>query len=148
MMITIIVLFCLRWEVVTSWRSQMVLQMPGFHVWVAILEIEDIKLCTRMNIKPGCSALIFWDVSSIWELEGGISAQEKREAIEGEKRVLLFKAHFCLAVSPGRFRSLPGVTENSLESKEGFCGLWQHLNSSVVLLFPGCEHGFRGSWQG
>lgn len=29
--------------------------------------------------------LIFWDVNSIWELEGGISAQEKREATEGEK---------------------------------------------------------------
>lgn len=30
--------------------------------------------------------LIFWDVDSIWELEGGISAQEKREVAEGENQ--------------------------------------------------------------
>lgn len=82
-MIIIIVLFCLRWEVVTSW-SPMVLQMPVFHVWVAILQTEDLKLCTRMNLKPGSSMLIFWDVNSIWELEGGISDQGKREATEGK----------------------------------------------------------------
>lgn len=86
MMIIIIALFCLRWEAVTSWRSPMVLQMPVLHVWVAILETEDIKLCNRMNLKPGSSMPIFWDVDSIWELEGGISAQEKREVAEGENQ--------------------------------------------------------------
>lgn len=84
MIIIIIILFCLSWEVVTSWRSQMVLQMHVFHVWAAILEIEDIKLCTRVDTRPGSSMLIFWDVNSIWKLEGGISAQGKREATEGE----------------------------------------------------------------
>lgn len=95
-MIIIMILFCLSWEVVTSWRSQMVLQMHIFHVWVAILEIEGIKLCTRMNIKPGSSTLIFSDVNSIWELEGGRSAQGKREATEGENEFFSSRDIFAL----------------------------------------------------
>lgn len=121
-MIIIMILFCLSWEVVTSWRSQMVLQMHIFHVWVAILEIEGIKLCTRMNIKPGSSTLIFWDVNSYlgagrWK----ISSREKR-GHRGRKWVFFFKGHFCLAVSPERFLCPPGVTEHSLDSKEGSVG--------------------------
>lgn len=145
--IIIIVLFCLSWEVVTSWRSQMVLQMHVFHLLAAILETEDTKLCTRMNIKPRSSTPLFWDVSSIWELEGGISAQRK-ERPQREKTSFIPQGTFLPCCFSGRFLWLPGVTESSLDSKEGFCGLCQHLNSSVVLLFPGCEHGFRGSWQG
>lgn len=34
--------------------------------------------------KTWIHMLIFWDVNSIWELEGGIPAQEKREVAEGE----------------------------------------------------------------
>lgn len=40
--------------------------------------------------------LVFWDVNSIWELEGGISAQEKIEATEGEKEFYSSRHIFVL----------------------------------------------------
>lgn len=57
--------------------KQSVLQQHTFHKQVVTLEIEEIKLCTRMTIKLGYSMLIFWYVNSIWELEGGSFSKGK-----------------------------------------------------------------------
>lgn len=57
--------------------KQSVLQQHTFHKQAVTLEIEEIKLCTRMTIKLGYSMLIFWYVNSIWELEGGSFSKGK-----------------------------------------------------------------------
>lgn len=86
-----------------------------------------------MNIKLGYGMLIFWYANSIWELESeSFSSREKRDH-SGGKQALLFKAHFSLSVSPGRFLCLQGVMECSLDSKETPCWFPRALTGTQCL---------------